>query len=211
MTYVEMIQKAIDKAKCIVVLWSKKSIKSEYVIEEATIGKRRKILVPAKIDQIEPPIGFSLIQAADLTDWKAGTIHAGFENLLSAISDLVARSPSKCTIERDTEDVESNTEKYLNVQPEDRKPSLLRRMLLLYLPRSRKGWILHVPFYSIFGFMILLWFVVLMAVVINKYDQPPRFDIPMLTFLFISIPALILLVLLQRFASKVHHIESEEE
>jgi len=191
-TFDQVIEEAITTASCVVVLWSKKSIKSDWVKEESTIGKKRKILVPAKIESIEPPIGFSMIQTADLTDWKAETSHAGFQKLLSAISDLVVHPP-------------------LDAQPEDRKPSLLRRMLLLYLPGSRKGWILHVPFYILFGLIILLWFVVLMAAVINKYDPPPRYDIPMLTFIFISVLAFILLISLQRFASEVGHIESKEE
>ena len=43
----QVIQEAITAAKCVVVLWSKESIKSDWVREEATIGKRRQILVPA--------------------------------------------------------------------------------------------------------------------------------------------------------------------
>jgi serine/threonine-protein kinase len=32
-------------------------------------------LVPAQIDPVEPPLGFGLIQAADLTDWSGDTSH----------------------------------------------------------------------------------------------------------------------------------------
>ena len=87
----------MDAAKCIVVLWSKQSIHSNWVLEEADIGKRRGILVPAKIDPVVPPLGFGLIQAADLTDWDSDTTHAEFENFLTAISDIVRplRRPEK--------------------------------------------------------------------------------------------------------------------
>ena len=89
----QVIQEAITAAKCVIVLWSKQSILSDWVKEEATIGKRRQILVPAKIDSVDPPLGFGLIQAADLTDWETETSHAGLSSLLSAISEIVGPSP----------------------------------------------------------------------------------------------------------------------
>jgi formylglycine-generating enzyme required for sulfatase activity len=92
-TFYEVIKEALDEAKCVVVLWSNRSISSEWVLEEASIGKRRKILVPARIDKIEPPLGFGLIHAADLMDWQAEESHAGFVSLLGAISDIVGSPP----------------------------------------------------------------------------------------------------------------------
>ena len=88
-TFIGVIKEALDAAKCVVVLWSKQSIDSEWVLEEANFGKRRGILVPAKIDTVEPPLGFGLIQAADLTDWDGDTRHAEFEGLLTAIAEIV--------------------------------------------------------------------------------------------------------------------------
>ena len=89
----QVIEEAITAAKCVVVLWSEISIKSDWVKEEANIGKRRQILVPAKIDSVDPPLGFGLIQAADLTDWETETSHAGFQGFLNAISDIVGPPP----------------------------------------------------------------------------------------------------------------------
>jgi len=88
-TFDQVIQEAITAAKCVVVLWSKQSIISDWVKEEATIGKRRQILVPAKIDAVDPPLGFGMIQAADLVDWQTDKSHSGFLSLLSAISEIV--------------------------------------------------------------------------------------------------------------------------
>ena len=96
-TFIGVIKDALDAAKCVVVLWSKQSIDSEWVLEEANFGKRRGILVPAKIDPVEPPLGFGLIQAANLTNWDGDTRHAQFEGLLTAISGIVGppRQPEK--------------------------------------------------------------------------------------------------------------------
>ena len=68
-------------------------IVNQLQIEEADFGKRRGILVSAKIDSVDPPLGFGLIQAADLTDWKAESTHSGLTILLRAISEIVRPPP----------------------------------------------------------------------------------------------------------------------
>lgn len=46
------ISKAIDAAKCVVVVWSRNSVESEWVINEANEGLERDILVPLMIDDV---------------------------------------------------------------------------------------------------------------------------------------------------------------
>lgn len=70
------------------------TLPSDWVKEEANIGKERKILVPAKIDPVDLPLGFGRIQAADLTNWQAEKGHPGFSSLQNAISEL-AGPPSE--------------------------------------------------------------------------------------------------------------------
>ena len=55
-TFYGVIKEALEAAKCVVVLWSKLSTNSDWVLEEANNGKLRGILVPAKIDSIDPPL-----------------------------------------------------------------------------------------------------------------------------------------------------------
>lgn len=83
---------------------------------------------------------------------------------------------------------------------------ILRRMLLLYLPSSPKGWFLHVPFYMLFGAMIFLWIALITSMMIGRYEYPM---LP--TYIFTSVAAIFVLVVLQRFASKVDSTESKEE
>jgi hypothetical protein len=52
----------------VVVAWSRDSIDSAWVSEEADEGKKRGILVPCLLDAVESPIGFRSIQAADLSE-----------------------------------------------------------------------------------------------------------------------------------------------
>ena len=45
----EVIQHQLEHAACVVVLWSRASVASEYVRDEATVAKERAVLVPALI------------------------------------------------------------------------------------------------------------------------------------------------------------------
>ena len=93
--YSQVIEEAIYGARCMVVLWSESSIESEWVRDEAEIGKDRNILLPAVIDNVRPPLGFRQRHAADLTDWRGQESHAGFSILLSAIVSIIGPSPLK--------------------------------------------------------------------------------------------------------------------
>jgi hypothetical protein len=64
------IQEQLDKAKAVVAVWSELSRDAPWVKEESGVGKNRGILVPILIDDVEPPLGFGLIQAVDLVGWS---------------------------------------------------------------------------------------------------------------------------------------------
>jgi hypothetical protein len=57
-------------AKAVVAVWSSLSRNAPWVKEESAVGKNRGILVPVRIDDVEPPLGFGLIQAVDLISWS---------------------------------------------------------------------------------------------------------------------------------------------
>ncbi len=88
--YNQAITAEITRAKCVLVLWSPQSAKSNWVYEEAVKERDRGLLVPAMIEATEIPLGFGLLQAADLTDWQPNTPHTGFEQLAARIADVLA-------------------------------------------------------------------------------------------------------------------------
>jgi TIR domain len=65
----DKIAEQLEAARCVVVLWSRASIKSDWVIDEADDGKRRRILIQALIENVLPPHGFRQIQTATLIQW----------------------------------------------------------------------------------------------------------------------------------------------
>ncbi|MGJ5081906.1 TIR domain-containing protein [Bradyrhizobium sp. HKCCYLS3013] len=94
-TFRDTIGRELNEARCVVVIWSKASIASSWVQEEADDAKRRGILVPVFIEGVvEAPLGFRSLQAADLSDWKATEPTQAFQRLINDISQLIA-SPSK--------------------------------------------------------------------------------------------------------------------
>ncbi|MBA2689612.1 MAG: TIR domain-containing protein [Burkholderiales bacterium] len=64
-----VIESALREMRCMVVLWSKNSIASNWVNEEAEEARGLDKLLPVLIENVNPPIGFRLIQAIDMSDW----------------------------------------------------------------------------------------------------------------------------------------------
>lgn len=106
-TWREVIGEALESARAVIVAWSETSAKSRWVQEEADWGLKRNVLIPFFIEDVEPPLGFGAIQAANLTDWMGGSNHAGFQLLIGALSDLLgtakAKLPKPLTTEPDFE------------------------------------------------------------------------------------------------------------
>lgn len=65
-TYEKDIDDAIRSAKCVIVIWSQKSVESEWVQAEAGDGLDRGILVPVLIDKVRIPLAYRRKQAATL-------------------------------------------------------------------------------------------------------------------------------------------------
>jgi TolB-like protein len=68
--YDQVTEEALEAARAVVVLWSKKSVVSRWVRAEATLADRNGTLVPAMIEPCKRPIMFELTQTADLCQWN---------------------------------------------------------------------------------------------------------------------------------------------
>ena len=88
------LQQQLDQARCIIVLWSATSIRSQFVRDEATEGLNGR-LVPVVIDGAKPPLGFRQIHTADLKTWKGEASHAGFIGVVNAITTIVPATPQE--------------------------------------------------------------------------------------------------------------------
>ena len=91
--YPRSIQNAVGDSRSIVVLWSKNSTTSDWVVAEASEGWNRKVLVPVLLDDSEPPLPFRQTQARNLSRWKGGLRDPAFLVLLDDIQRAHALGP----------------------------------------------------------------------------------------------------------------------
>ena len=89
-----VIEEAIASAKAVVVLWSRNSVRSDWVRAEAAEGANRGILVPATLDGEPAPLRYRISQTADLTDWRPGLQTHSFTAFIVDIIGTVHGSDS---------------------------------------------------------------------------------------------------------------------
>ena len=85
----EVIEEALNAARCVVVLWSKSSIESGWVNNEAAEAMNRRVLVPVLIEDVRLPFQFRLLQAARMFHWSGNLEDSQFLLMLRAVHDLV--------------------------------------------------------------------------------------------------------------------------
>lgn len=90
----KVIEEAIGAARCLIVLWSRFSVASEWVRSEASEGKRRGILVPAFLEAVDAPLVFRLLNGANLAGWEPGTSHPEFDKLTERITEILGQGAS---------------------------------------------------------------------------------------------------------------------
>ena len=89
----QSIAKALESADVVLVLWSKTSIESDWVKDEAAQGRERHRLVPLSLDGTIPPLGFRQYQVIDLSHWHGRRNSAQFTAIERAIAAAVGHEP----------------------------------------------------------------------------------------------------------------------
>ncbi len=79
---------ALERAKAVIVLWSKTSTASHWVHDEATRGRDRRCLVPISIDGCEAPLGFRQFQVIDVSKAKPVAHAPAYQAVLRAVAAL---------------------------------------------------------------------------------------------------------------------------
>lgn len=86
----QTIQRELQSARLVCAVWSTLSVDAPWVKEEAGVGKAQGKLLPVRIDNVEPPLGFGLIQAADLRDWEGDEKDPRWGHFLASIKAIFA-------------------------------------------------------------------------------------------------------------------------
>ena len=92
--FAKSIDEALDKADAVVVLWSKQSVESDWVRDEAAQGRDRQRLVPLSLDGTVPPLGFRQIQVIKLAGWHGRADAPQIESIRRAIAAALGAAPA---------------------------------------------------------------------------------------------------------------------
>jgi serine/threonine-protein kinase len=94
-----MIEAELNAAKCVIVIWSKRSVGIEgtFVQDEATRAQERHVYIPVLLDKVHLPLGFGEMQALHLSSWKGDRSDPHYQAILSAVARLsgVSADPAK--------------------------------------------------------------------------------------------------------------------
>lgn len=84
------IERALNDAGAVVVAWSVNGVQSEWVLDEANVGKQAGKLVPIQLDATSPPLGFRQYQTIDFSTWS-GSADETLKELSSGIDRYLQR------------------------------------------------------------------------------------------------------------------------
>lgn len=88
-TWADYIESKLSQCKAVIVLWSAHSTQSQWVREEARMGRDRGRLIPAILDNSAPPFGFGEVQAANLSSWQGEANNPEWERFANAVYTAV--------------------------------------------------------------------------------------------------------------------------
>src|SRR6476619_7516326 len=91
----DTIARHLDDARCVIVVWSKRSVGPEgrFVRDEASRAQKRRAYLPVTIDKVDPPLGFGESQAIALKSWKGDRTDPRYAALLSAARPMIGLEP----------------------------------------------------------------------------------------------------------------------
>jgi TIR domain len=127
-TWRSHIGDALNGAKCVIVAWSRHSVNSRWVTEEADEGLKRNALIPVLLDAVDPPLGFRSIQAANLTGLGRQQPSPQLNEFVDAVHHWLQNAPMQPHGEtsRAASKIAPTRETATAVQPDQQKAELQR-------------------------------------------------------------------------------------
>jgi hypothetical protein len=86
------IDQEIQAAGCIVVIWSEKSVASQWVKNEALEGLDRKILLPVLLDDVRLPVAFKQHHGVNFKRWPETVDPDEYRRFITAIDGVLNRT-----------------------------------------------------------------------------------------------------------------------
>lgn len=83
--FADVIAEQLDAARIVIVLWSRTAVVSDFVRDEATRARQAGKLLPVRIEEVQPPLGFGTIHTLDLIGWDGDADDGAFRALLADV------------------------------------------------------------------------------------------------------------------------------
>ena len=109
----DAIERALNDAKCVIVMWSKLSVKSRYVKDEATYALNSNKLMPIAIEEVDLPLRFAGIQTGQLIDWDGTDNYPEYQKLVTDIVSILGEPPIQIEERRWKEEAKRKADKEL--------------------------------------------------------------------------------------------------
>ena len=90
----DVIEKALNEAKCVIVLWSKRSVESLYAKDEAMYALDHDKLIRVAIEKLSLPFMFRGVHTLSLLGWDGSKDFPEFRKLVDDISAILGPSPT---------------------------------------------------------------------------------------------------------------------
>ena len=87
-----VLESELDSARALIVLWSRASVASSWVTDEAERGRDK--LISVRIADVPMPLGFNQQQSVDLVAWRGGR-HPEIDRLIAAVSETLRADPPR--------------------------------------------------------------------------------------------------------------------
>ena len=83
----QTIERELDATKCVIVVWSKRSVgpEGQFVRDEATRAQQRRVYVPVMIDEVRIPLGFGESMATSLRGWRGNPEDPRYQAVLATV------------------------------------------------------------------------------------------------------------------------------
>ena len=87
--YRSRIEEMLSRIPAAIVIWSRRSVQSHWVLNEASVASQRRCLIPVSLDDEQAPIDFRSLHTIDLRRWMPGD--ALPTELVRAVSERLGR------------------------------------------------------------------------------------------------------------------------
>lgn len=85
--FAKSIEAALESCDAVVVVWSRTSVASDWVLDEAAKGRDLRKLVPISLDGTLPPLGFRQYHSIDLSGWQG---HSAAAEIVAVVRGIAA-------------------------------------------------------------------------------------------------------------------------